>query len=152
MICVDNVVDLNDLVSVAETLATKAMNGFMVFLYGNLGAGKTTFVQSYLRAKGYEGLVKSPTYSIVEPYVIGDATVYHLDLYRLGSPEDLFNIGFEDFLSPSAQLFIEWPEKATGVLPQPDIEIYLSSMTNLSLRKLKIIAVSAKASRIVTDF
>jgi tRNA threonylcarbamoyladenosine biosynthesis protein TsaE len=100
-------------------LASKSL----VFLHGDLGAGKTTLVRGYLRAAGYAGTVKSPTYNLVEEYNIAGSKIYHFDLYRLNDPEELELIGINDYLNQDCTCFIEWPEKGKGFLPKPDMEI-----------------------------
>ena len=97
----------------------------VVDLRGELGAGKTTLVRGYLRALGYEGSVKSPTYTLVEPYEIDSFSIAHLDLYRVTDPVELEYIGLEDVLRDVSLTFIEWPERGEGFLPAPDLIIDL---------------------------
>jgi tRNA threonylcarbamoyladenosine biosynthesis protein TsaE len=97
-----------------------------VFLRGQLGAGKTTLVRGILRALGHEGAVKSPTYALLEPYEIGETTIYHFDLYRIGASEELDFIGMDELLDAEAIKFVEWPERGSGRLPNPDVDIHLS--------------------------
>ncbi|MEQ1560807.1 MAG: tRNA (adenosine(37)-N6)-threonylcarbamoyltransferase complex ATPase subunit type 1 TsaE [Methyloglobulus sp.] len=97
----------------------------VVFLHGDLGAGKTTLVRGYLRAAGYAGTVKSPTYNIVEEYLINDKKIYHFDLYRMNSPEELEWIGINDYFKQESICFIEWPNQGEGYLPQADTVISL---------------------------
>ena len=106
----------------AKIINSKAL----IFLQGELGAGKTTLARGYLHGLGYRGIVKSPTYTIVEPYQIGQQDVYHLDLYRLYDPEELELLGIRDYLATDAVLLIEWPERGKSILPAPDLTITLS--------------------------
>jgi tRNA threonylcarbamoyladenosine biosynthesis protein TsaE len=99
--------------------------GCLVFLRGNLGAGKTAFVRGCLRAAGFTGAVKSPTFTLVEEYALADRTLFHFDLYRLNDPEELEWMGIRDYLRPDATCFIEWPERGAGLLPEADLDIHL---------------------------
>ncbi len=92
----------------------------VVTLAGPLGAGKTTLVRACLRALGYSGPVRSPTYTLVESYPLGDRTVHHLDLYRLGDPEELELIGVRDLATADAVWLIEWPDRGGDQLPPVD--------------------------------
>ncbi|MDG1851566.1 MAG: tRNA (adenosine(37)-N6)-threonylcarbamoyltransferase complex ATPase subunit type 1 TsaE [Gammaproteobacteria bacterium] len=97
----------------------------LLTLSGNLGSGKTTLSRGLIQSYGHSGAVKSPTYTLVEPYEIGDKRIYHFDLYRMEDPEELEFIGLWDYLTEEALIIIEWPEKAFGVLPPADLAIQL---------------------------
>jgi tRNA threonylcarbamoyladenosine biosynthesis protein TsaE len=116
------------MVDLGRCLARSAKRPGVIYLRGDLGSGKTTLVRGLLRGFGYHGKVKSPTYTLVEPYPINGLTIYHLDLYRLGSPEELEWIGIRDLLTESALLLVEWPEQGGGVLPPADLVISLAHL------------------------
>jgi tRNA threonylcarbamoyladenosine biosynthesis protein TsaE len=97
----------------------------VIALEGELGAGKTTLVGGVLNALGFRGHVRSPTYTLIEPYELGDRSVYHLDLYRLTDPREVDPLGLRDLLQPRSVFLIEWPERGEGFLPPADLTISL---------------------------
>ncbi len=97
----------------------------MVYLRGDLGAGKTTLAQGFLRACGVSGPVRSPTYALVHVYALGHRTVVHLDLYRLRAREELEHLGLTEWALPGCLWLIEWPERGEGGLPEPDLLVDL---------------------------
>jgi tRNA threonylcarbamoyladenosine biosynthesis protein TsaE len=110
----------------AARLREPALRRGIVFLQGQLGAGKTTLVRGILRAFGHAEAVKSPTYTLLEPYEEVDPRVYHFDFYRIGDSAELDFIGIDELLDDDAIKLIEWPELAGDRLPPPDIDVYLS--------------------------
>lgn len=106
-------------------LARTLKPGLKLYLYGDLGAGKTTLTRAILHAAGHNGPVKSPTYTLAEPYTVHlggkPVELVHFDLFRMASPEEFADAGFLEYFGNNAICIIEWPEKGTGILPQADI-------------------------------
>jgi tRNA threonylcarbamoyladenosine biosynthesis protein TsaE len=100
----------------------------LVYLHGALGTGKTTLVRGILRALGHGGLVKSPTFTLVEPYSFDGFIVYHIDLYRVSDPEELEFLGFRDYLESESVCLVEWAECGAEKLPSPDLDVTIQNV------------------------
>ncbi|TDU24417.1 tRNA threonylcarbamoyladenosine biosynthesis protein TsaE [Panacagrimonas perspica] len=98
----------------------------VVFLHGDLGAGKTTLARGLLRSCGVTGTLRSPTYTLMEPYSVGGQGFLHLDLYRLTDPSEVENLGLRDYPPESTIWLVEWPQRGAGFLPAPDLEVRLA--------------------------
>ena len=118
----------------------------VIFLSGGLGAGKTTLCRGLLRGLDDDGAVKSPTFSLVEPYELERGSVYHFDLYRLAHPDELDYLGAEDYFAAEALCLIEWPERGAGFLPTPDLELTLT-VTSEASRQMQLRAQTLKGER-----
>lgn len=106
--------------------ATPDRRGGRLYLQGGLGTGKTAFVRALLRESGIKGRIKSPSYALLEPYKVSSLYFYHLDFYRFSDPREWLDAGFRDLLRDDAVVLIEWPERAQGLLPPPDLNIFLA--------------------------
>ena len=107
-------------------LAVLCRPGMRIHLQGELGAGKTTMARGILHGLGYQGSVKSPTYTLVEPYLVDDKRIFHFDLYRIADPEELEAIGLRDYLDSDSLCLVEWPERAAAFLGEPDLLITIA--------------------------
>ena len=125
MRCACHLADEAATLAFGAQLARELIPGLTLYLEGDLGAGKTTLVRGLLRALGYAGRVKSPTYTLVEPYSLPGFELYHFDLYRMRDPREWLDAGFRDVSGGWAVSLIEWPEKAAGWLPPPDVVVRL---------------------------
>lgn len=136
--------DESETLSFGKELFTQMKPGMLVFLEGELGAGKTTLVRGILRASGYMGIVKSPTYTIVEEYRLNGMAFNHFDLYRLGDPEELEWMGVRDYMSERSICLVEWPNRGEGILPVPDLVISISKKNNGRVVKIDGFSVSSR--------
>ncbi|MGY6772740.1 tRNA (adenosine(37)-N6)-threonylcarbamoyltransferase complex ATPase subunit type 1 TsaE [Gallibacterium sp. ZY190522] len=127
-------------------LLTPTQN-FVIYLNGQLGAGKTTLTRSIIQAMGYQGNVKSPTYALVEEYHLSQKSIYHFDLYRLSDPEELEFIGFRDYFRENALCLLEWAEKGGDIIPQPDLLINIEYQEQA--RQITLIANSNIAAQMI---
>ncbi len=135
----------------ASVLAAHCEAGSVIFLEGDLGTGKTTLVRGFLQSLGFQGNVKSPTYTLVEPYQLAAQSIYHFDLYRLGEPDELEYAGGRDYFDGESICLIEWPEKAEGYLPEPDLVCQLSyqSLDGVQGRGCELKANSVKGEQMI---
>ena len=122
--------DEESMVEFGGKLAETLLVGAIITLNGDLGAGKTTLSRGMLNRLGHSGAVKSPTYTIVEPYQLDIGNVYHFDLYRVNDPQELDYIGFSDYLDQGALSLIEWPERGDGYLTSTDVSIEIEHLAH----------------------
>ena len=143
------IADAAEMERFGSQLASVSSPAMSIYLQGNLGAGKTTLARGFLRGLGFLEKVKSPTYTLLEPYIINGQSVYHFDLYRLNDPLELESIGWRDYFDGQGICLVEWPEKASDLLGEPDINILIE--INALERKLELQASPDKGLKSLAD-
>jgi tRNA threonylcarbamoyladenosine biosynthesis protein TsaE len=119
----------------------------VIYLHGDLGAGKTTLTRGFLRGLGFTGKVKSPSYALVEPYEVNSQKIFHFDFYRLHDPSELEYIGLPDYFIPQAICLVEWPQNGGELLPQEDLSCYIETQSNG--RQIRLEACSPNGQKIL---
>jgi tRNA threonylcarbamoyladenosine biosynthesis protein TsaE len=141
-------------INLPDTLATERLGaalaagvapGRVLHLKGELGSGKTTLARGLLHALGYRGRVKSPTYTLVEPYEVSSLHFYHFDFYRLRDASEWLSSGFREYFNPDSVCVVEWPERAGTTLPRPDLEIHLQHAGEGRLARLQAFTPAGEA-------
>lgn len=133
--------------TLAQQLASAFSEPMVIYLHGDLGAGKTAICRGIIQALGHTGAVKSPTYTLVEPYELKGWRIHHFDLYRLGDPEELEYMGIRDYFAEDTLNFIEWPEKGAGWLPAADLDITIDYLAEG--RRVTLSALTTKAEQLL---
>ncbi|NMG45520.1 tRNA (adenosine(37)-N6)-threonylcarbamoyltransferase complex ATPase subunit type 1 TsaE [Aromatoleum toluvorans] len=132
--------DERDTELAGAALAAALRAGLVIYLRGDLGAGKTTLVRGALRALGHAGKVKSPTYTLIEPYLVSRLHLYHFDFYRFAVPEEYLEAGLDEYFDGNGVCLVEWPDKAAPYIAAPDVEICLT--VSGSGRRLEALALT----------
>lgn len=143
-------IKLNDLTAtelLAKQIARLLKPPFTILLNGELGAGKTTLIRYILKSFGIEGSIKSPTFTLVEPYNLSDVEIYHFDLYRFSEPMEWLDSGFDEYFGDRSICLIEWPQRAQGLIPNIDWEITIAFKPDHDDRILDIIALTTKGKQ-----
>jgi tRNA threonylcarbamoyladenosine biosynthesis protein TsaE len=139
--------DEEQMSAAGAALGMSMTQGGVIFLQGTLGMGKTTLSRGLIRGMGHVGAVKSPTFTLIEPYEIKGQEVYHFDLYRLSDPEELEFMGIRDYFTPTSICLIEWPDKGLGVLPEADVVVQISEYQEG--RNIQLQAMNERGEQIV---
>ncbi|MCP3128305.1 tRNA (adenosine(37)-N6)-threonylcarbamoyltransferase complex ATPase subunit type 1 TsaE [Shewanella sp. KJ2020] len=137
----------DDTIAVGQKLARHVQAPLTLYFTGDLGAGKTTLSRGLIQGLGHKGAVKSPTYTLVEPYELDGVEVYHFDLYRLNDPEELEFMGIRDYFTHKSLCIVEWPDKGEGLLPDADIHLHLSYAN--TGREIQIQALSESGKKLL---
>lgn len=140
--------DEQSMMAFGARLARACTEGSIIYLIGDLGAGKTTLARGFLRACGHAGPIRSPTYTLVEHYSMPDKEIFHIDLYRLSDPEEVEYLGLTDLVTDKVIGMIEWPERALGMIPKADISCEIQFGAE-GQRDLSLNAYSERGIRIV---
>ena len=127
----------NETYTIAAKLAASISSGCIIYLFGPLGVGKTTFTRGLLRALNYQEKVKSPTYTLVETYELANGSLHHFDLYRIKNANELEFLGLADYFAEDAIIIVEWAEKGFPLLPPADIHCYIETANQKRLIKFE---------------